>query len=44
MSEPMNVNTCSAECIGGMCGACRFEDCACECHLDEQEDFEEPTK
>jgi hypothetical protein len=23
----------SAECLHGMCSACQYEDCACECHL-----------
>jgi hypothetical protein len=29
----MNANTVSAECYGGMCSACTYEDCACRCHL-----------
>jgi hypothetical protein len=29
----MNRNAESAECIHGMCEACRYEDCACLCHL-----------
>jgi hypothetical protein len=31
----MNNNTVSSECAMGMCSSCRFEDCACECHIDE---------
>ena len=33
----MNTNTISAECDAEMCAACRFEDCACECHAEERE-------
>ena len=29
----MNHSTISAECAHGVCSACEFEDCACECHL-----------
>lgn len=28
----MNRNTVSAECAHGVCSACQFEDCACDCH------------
>lgn len=28
----MNTTIVSAECNAGMCGACTYEDCACECH------------
>ncbi len=30
----MNRNAYSAECLSGMCPACEYEDCACECHFD----------
>jgi hypothetical protein len=32
----MNVDIESAECIYGMCSACRYEDCACECHAPDE--------
>jgi hypothetical protein len=28
----VNKNTISAECAHGVCSACEYEDCACECH------------
>jgi hypothetical protein len=31
----MNTNTISAECAHGLCSDCNYQDCACECHLEE---------
>jgi hypothetical protein len=35
----MNHNTESAECLHGMCSACRYDDCACECHGPDEDEF-----
>ena len=33
----MNHLAHSVECVHDMCSACRFEDCACECHAIERD-------
>jgi hypothetical protein len=37
----VNINTVSAECLHEMCSACRYEDCACECHIEPEETLED---
>lgn len=36
----MNYDTESAECIHDMCSSCRYEDCACDCHVNADGIFE----
>lgn len=31
----MNHRVHSVECLHGLCSACSFEDCACDCHVED---------
>ena len=31
----MNTNTVSVECAHGMHSGCQYEDCACDCHIED---------